>query len=180
MWAPGLVAARDRPRPESVRHSLPVGPDGGEPGYRGRWSRRRTSSWLPFTALFGPLFSYNAISIASPALSAFTAYLLVAGWSSASCRRWREGFLFGFSSYEFGQLLGHLHLVMIFLIPVMVHVTLRRVDREISRRAYLFWMALLLVLQMGLSTEWLAECVALGMVLLVAARFLAAQPQRHG
>jgi hypothetical protein len=30
----------------------------------------------PFTALFGPIFSYNAIAIASPALSAFTAYLL--------------------------------------------------------------------------------------------------------
>jgi hypothetical protein len=132
----------------------------------------------PFTALFGPLFSYNAISIASPALSAFTAYLLCRRLVKRELPSVAGGFLFGFSSYEFGQLLGHLHLVMIFLIPVMVHVTLRRVDREISRRAYLFWMALLLVLQMGLSTEWLAECVALGMVLLVAARFLAAEPQR--
>jgi hypothetical protein len=132
----------------------------------------------PFTALFGPLFSYNAISIASPALSAFTAYLLCRRLVKRELPAVAGGFLFGFSSYEFGQLLGHLHLVMIFLIPVMVHITLRRVDREISRRAYLFWMALLLVLQMGLSTEWLAECVALGMVLLVAARFLAAQPQR--
>ena len=132
----------------------------------------------PFTALLGPLFSYNAISIASPALSAFTAYLLCRRLVKRELPAVAGGFLFGFSSYEFAQLLGHLHLVMIFLIPVMVHVTLRRVDREISRGAYLLWMALLLLVQMGLSTELLAECVMLGVVLLVAARLLAAQPQR--
>jgi hypothetical protein len=132
----------------------------------------------PFTALFGPIFSYNVLSIASPALSAFTAYLL--------CRRLVKqeppalvgGLLFGFSSYEFSQLMGHLNLVMIFLIPVMVHITLRRVDREISRRTYVLVMALLLVLQMGLSTELLAEIAMLGMVMLLAARFLAVEPQR--
>ena len=132
----------------------------------------------PVTALFGPVVSYNVLSITSPALGAFTAYLL--------CRRLvgRElpavvgGFLFGFSSYELGQLLGHLPLVFIFLIPVMVHLPLRRVEREISRRTYLLLMALVLVLQLGLSTEWLAECVMLGMVLLVVARFLAPEPQR--
>ena len=132
----------------------------------------------PTTALFGPIFSYNVLSITSPALAAFTAYLL--------CRRLvkRElpavvgGFLFGFSSYEFGQLTSHLPLAMICLIPLMVHLTLRRVDREISRRAYLLTMALVLVLQLGLSTEWLAECVMLGVLMLVAARFVAAQPQR--
>jgi len=132
----------------------------------------------PVTALFGPIVSYNVLSITSPALGAFTAYLL--------CRRLvkRElpavvgGFLFGFSSFELGQLLGHLPLVFIFLIPVMVHLALRRVDREISRTAYVLLMALVLALQLGLSTEWLAECVMLGMVLLVIARFLAPEPQR--
>jgi hypothetical protein len=132
----------------------------------------------PFTALFGPIFSYNFLSIASPALSAFTAYLLCRRLVKRELPAVAGGFLFGFSSYEFSQLMGHLHLVMIFLIPVIVHVTLRRVDREISRRVYVLSMALLLILQMGLSTELLSECVMLGMVLLVTARFLAAQPQR--
>lgn len=132
----------------------------------------------PFTALLGPLFSYNAISIASPALSAFTAYLLCRRLVKRELPALAGGFLFGFSSYEFAQLIGHLHLVMIFLIPVMVHVALRRVDREISRRAYLGWMALLLLVQMGLSTELLAECVMLGTVLLLAAWLLGGQPQR--
>jgi hypothetical protein len=132
----------------------------------------------PFTMLFGPLFSFNAVAIASPALTAFTAYLLCRYIVKRELPAVLGGFLFGFSSFEFAQLLGHLHLVTIFLIPVFVHITLRRVDRKISRRTYMLSMALLLVLQMGLSTELLAECVMLGGVLLIAARFLAAQPQR--
>jgi hypothetical protein len=132
----------------------------------------------PVTALFGPIFSYNVLSIASPALAAFTAYLLCRRLVRSEMPAVAGGLLFGFSSYEFSQLLGHLNLVLIFLIPVMVHITLRRVDREISRRTYVLFMALLLILQMGLSTELLAEAVFLGMVMLIAARFLAAQPQR--
>jgi hypothetical protein len=132
----------------------------------------------PVTALFGPIFSYNVLSIASPALAAFTAYLLCRRLVRRELPAVAGGLLFGFSSYEFSQLLGHLNLVLIFLIPVMVHITLRRVDREISRRTYVLLMALLLILQMGLSTELLAEAAFLGMVMLIAARFLAAQPQR--
>lgn len=132
----------------------------------------------PFTALFGPIFSYNVMSIASPALAAFTAYLLCRRLVKRELPALTGGLLFGFSSYEFSQLLGHLNLVLIFLIPIMVHITLRRVDREISQRTYVLTMALLLVLQLGLSTELLAEIVMLGMLMLVAARFIAAPPQR--
>jgi hypothetical protein len=132
----------------------------------------------PLTALFGPIFSYNVLSIASPALAAFTAYLLCRRVVRRELPAVAGGFLFGFSSYELSQLVGHLNLVTIFLIPVMVHITLRRVDRELSRRTFVLGMALLLILQMGLSTELLAESVMLGMAILVCARLLAAQPQR--
>jgi len=131
----------------------------------------------PFTALFGPIFSYDMLSIMSPALAAFTCYLLCRRLVKRELPAAAGGLLFGFSSYEFAHLLGHLNLVLIFVIPVMVHITLRRVDREISRRAYVLGMALLITLQMGLSTELLAESVMLGMIMLVSARFLAAQPQ---
>ena len=132
----------------------------------------------PITALVGPVASYNILSIASPVLAALTAYLL--------CRRLVErelpalagGYLFGFSSYEFAQLMGHLNLTLIFLIPVMVHIALRRVDREIPRLAYIGCLALLFIAQAGLSTELLADCIGLGAVVLVSARFLAPRLQR--
>ncbi len=132
----------------------------------------------PVTELFGSLFSYNFVSIASPALSAFTAYLLCRYLVKRELPAVVGGLLFGFSSYEFAQLLGHLHLVTIFLIPIMAHITLKRINREISGRVYVLGMASLLLVQMGLSTELLAESVMLGMILLVSACFLVAQPQR--
>lgn len=132
----------------------------------------------PFTSLWGPIFSYNILAIASPVLSALTAYLLCRRLVRRELPAVAGGYLFGFSSYEFAQLTGHLNLTLIFLIPVMVHVALRRVDQEISRRAYVIVMALLLILQAGLATELLAECVGFGAVLLVSARLLAPHPQR--
>jgi hypothetical protein len=132
----------------------------------------------PFTALLGPIFSYNALSVASCVLSALTAYLLCRRLVGREWPALAGGYLFGFSTYMFGQLTGHPNLTLVFLIPVMAHLALRRVDREISRRWYVVAMALVLVLQMGLSTELLAECVGFGAVLLVASCFWAPLPQR--
>lgn len=132
----------------------------------------------PFTALFGQMFSYNMLSIGSPVLAAFTAYLLCRRLVRRELPAVAGGYLFGFSSYELVQLTGHLNLTLVFLIPVMVHVALRRVDREISRRMYVITMVLLFILQAGLSTELLAEFVGLGAVLLISAWLLSSQPQR--
>lgn len=132
----------------------------------------------PLTELFGPVFSYNVLAILSPTLSALTAYLLCRRLVHRELPAVTGGYLFGFSSYEFAQLMGHLNLTLTFLIPVMVLVALRRVNREISRRAYVIAMALVLVLQAGLSTELLAESAGFAAVILVCARFLAPLPQR--
>jgi hypothetical protein len=132
----------------------------------------------PVTALVGPIAAYNVLSIASPVLAALTAYLLCRRIVRRELPAVAGGYLFGFSAYEFAQLIGHLNLTLVFLIPVMVHIPLRRLDRELSRGAYLAWMALLFVAQAGLSTELLAESVALGAVVLVCARFLAPPPRR--
>jgi hypothetical protein len=133
----------------------------------------------PVTALAGPVVSYNVLSLASVVLSAFTAYLL--------CRRLvlRElpavvgGFLYGFSAYNFAQLTGHLNLTLIFLLPVMVHLALKRWDDELSTRKYVVLMAAVFILQAGLSTEILAVAVGFGAVLLISARFLVHKWQRR-
>jgi hypothetical protein len=132
----------------------------------------------PVTDLVGPIASYNILSIAGPALAAFSAYLLCRRLVRRELPAVAGGYLFGFSSYELAQLNGHLNLTLIFLIPVMVHIALRRADREISRATYVTCMALLIVAQAGLSTELLAESVGLGAVALVSAHFLVSRPQR--
>ncbi len=133
----------------------------------------------PITALFGPVVSYNVLSVASPVLAAAGAYLL--------CRRivGRElpaavgGYLFGFSAYEFGQLQGHLNLTLIFLMPLIALLALRRAEGAVSRAVYLGAMACLLVLQAGLSSELLADAVAVGAVTLLAAYLLGDVKWRH-
>jgi hypothetical protein len=133
----------------------------------------------PFTALFGPIFSYNLLSVASPVLASLTAYLLCRRLVGRELPALVGGYLFGFSSYDFAQLTGHPNLTLIFLIPLMAHIALRRVDRELSRRAYVLCMALVLVLQAGLSTELLAECVAFGALVALTARLLVSREQRR-
>jgi hypothetical protein len=132
----------------------------------------------PVTELVGPIASYNALSIASPMLAALTAYLLCRRIAGRELPAVVGGYLFGFGAYEFAQLTGHLNLTLVFLIPVMVHLALRRLDREITRRAYVIWMAVLFVLQAGLSTELLADALGLGLVAVVAARFLVSKSRR--
>jgi hypothetical protein len=132
----------------------------------------------PVTLLFGPLASYDLLSIASPVLAAFTAYLLCRRIAGRELPALAGGYLFGFGAYQFAQLVDHPNLSLVFLVPVMAHLALRRADREISGRLYVVAMAAVLVLQVGLSTEVLATGAALGAVLLVAARFLAPPPYR--
>jgi hypothetical protein len=132
----------------------------------------------PITAAIGPIASYNVLSVASPALAAFTAYLLCRRLVVRRLPAVVGGYIFGFSPYEFAQLTGHVNLTLTFLIPVMILAALKRVRSEISTRVYLATMALVFVLQAGLSTELLAECVGFGFVVLLGARFLSSPAER--
>lgn len=132
----------------------------------------------PITALFGPIAAYNVLSIASPVLAAFTTYLLCRRIVGRELPAFVGGLLFGFGAYLFSQLVGHPNLTLVFLIPVAVHLALRRADRDLSRRAYVGWLAALFVLQIGLSTEILFTAVVLGAAMLLAARLLAPAPYR--
>jgi hypothetical protein len=132
----------------------------------------------PATALFGPVASYNVLSVASPVLAAFTAYLLCRRLVGRELPALAGGYLFGFGPFQFAQLLAHANISLVFLVPVMVYLAVRRADREISARVYIVALAVVLALQIGLSTETLATATGLGFVLLFAAYFLAAKPDR--
>lgn len=134
----------------------------------------------PVTALWGPLVSYNALVVASPALAAFTAYLLCRHIVRRELPALAGGFLFGFGNYELARAQVHGNLMLVFLIPLGVLLALRRLDQQTSRGAYVAMMTALLVAQMGFSTEVLATAVFMGAVMLVAARFLVPAQQREG
>ena len=116
----------------------------------------------PITATGGPVMAFNVISVLAPAIGAWTAFLLAMYLS----RRWLPslfaGYFFGFSSYELGQLLGHLNLDLVFLIPVAVLLCVAHVCGDLRRRTFVLSLAAVLILQLGISTEVLASLCVLG------------------
>ncbi len=119
---------------------------------------------LPVTILGGPVLSFNLLSVMAPALSAWTAFLLARhltrDWSAALV----GGYLFGFSSYELGQMLGHLNLDLTFLVPLAVLLCVRRVRREMGRWPFVASLTVVLLVELGLSTEILATLCVLGAI----------------
>ena len=127
----------------------------------------------PVTLLFGPLVSYNLAVIASPLLAAFFGFLLCRYITRSFAAALVGGYLFGFSPYMLGQMLGHLHLVLVFPIPVAVHLTLRHIDGRISQRRFIALMVILLAALLGFSTELAFTFVLVSSVALIAAFALA-------
>jgi len=132
----------------------------------------------PITALFGPIVAYNVVTILSPALTAFTTYLLCRRITGREWPSVAGGYLFGFGTYEITQLVAHVNLFAIFLLPLMVHVALRRYDGDLSRRAFVIALGALFVLQLGISSEMLATSGFFGLVVLVTAT-LVVEPARR-
>ena len=127
----------------------------------------------PITLLFGPIVSYNLVMLASPVLAAFFAFLLCRYITKSFAPSLFGGYLFGFSAYMLGHVLGHLNLVLIFPIPAAVHLTLRLIDGRIGERRFVALMALALAALLLFSTELALTFVLLAAVALAVAFALA-------
>lgn len=130
---------------------------------------------VPATLLFGAGLSFNLLSITAPALAGWTAFLLARVLTRDYWAAVFGGFMFGFSSYEMGQLLGHLNLDFVCLVPLAVLLVVLRVRQEMAQRWFIGGMALLLLAQLGISTEILATLVSFGAFALLV--FIGFAPQ---
>jgi hypothetical protein len=132
----------------------------------------------PLTATIGLLPTYDAITLLSPALAATTMYVL--------CRyltgRWLPalvgGWLFGFSSYEFSQMIGHANLMMTALLPLFPLAVLLRLDQRLRRVPFVIAMAILIGVQLLTSSELLATGCVIGAFALLLA-WLTVPPRRR-
>jgi hypothetical protein len=88
----------------------------------------------PVTLLFGPLVSYNLVALAAPLLAALSAFALCRYITGRLLASLVAGYVFGFSPYMLGHMMGHLDLLLVFPIPLVVLVSLRYLDGVISRR----------------------------------------------
>jgi hypothetical protein len=127
----------------------------------------------PITLLFGPIVSYNVLMLASPVLDAFFAFLLCRYITRKFAASLVGGYVFGFSAFILGHMLGHLQLVLVFPIPAAVHLVLRLLDGQISQRRFVVLMTLTFAALYLIASELGATFVLLGAVALVAAYALA-------
>jgi hypothetical protein len=125
--------------------------------------------FAPVTAIAGPLFAFDLAMLLSPVLAAFFAFLLCRRVTRAFWPSLVGGWLFGFSSFMLGQLVGHLNLTLVFLVPAIVHLVLRGLGGELSRRWFGVLMTAALVLQFSFSVEVFAALTMFGAVALAFA-----------
>ena len=121
----------------------------------------------PVTELAGPVVAYNLLSLVAPVSGAWAAYRLCQYVTRSPAASILGGYLYGFSSYELGQLPGHLHTAFTFAAPLAALLTLRRLDDRIGSRRYALLLALTLTAQLLLSSELELTLVCLGVAALV-------------
>lgn len=105
----------------------------------------------PVIILKGSVFAFNLLTVISPGLSAWTAFLLFREISNDDFASIICGYLFGFSSYELGQMLGHLNLDAIFIIPIIMLLVFRRFNKSISRKFFILLTGIFIFFQIGIS-----------------------------
>jgi hypothetical protein len=134
---------------------------------------------LPLTVTVGPVVAYNVVTLVSPALSAWTAYLLCRQVTKSLWPSVAGGLIFGFSSFVLGRSeAAHLSLGAAFVIPLCVYLFLRLTEGSLNPQRFVLFMSLALILQFLISTEVFLTMTLFGGVAILVAFLLAAKEAR--
>jgi hypothetical protein len=117
---------------------------------------------IPLQDTVGEPATYNIIIISALPLAAFSAFLLCRRLTGAFWPSTLGGYIFGFSPYMLGQVLTHLDLVAVFPVPLIVLLTLKRLDSEISAQRFAVLLAALLAVEFLCFPELFATITIVG------------------
>jgi hypothetical protein len=133
----------------------------------------------PLTLAAGPIVAFNVLALAAPPLAAWTAYLLCHRITRSFPASLAGGFIYGFSANMWmEQAGGHLNLSLAFLLPVVGLLFVRRLEGSLGRPAFVALLAIVLVVQFGLSTE-LTALLTLMMAIVVVVSLLLGPGRWH-
>ena len=124
---------------------------------------------IPLQVMVGEPATYNLILMLMPPLAAFSAFLLCHRVTGAFWPSVLGGYIFGFSSYMLAEVLAHLNLVVVFPVPLIALLALKRLDGEISARRFAIKLATLLTVQFLCSVELFATVTMVGGLALLLA-----------
>lgn len=135
---------------------------------------------LPVTLLWNAVVSWNVTALLAPVLGAWAAFLLTRHITRDFGASLIGGYIFGFSTYELAHLRGHMNLYVAFIPPLLILLALLRLGDGLGRINFIAAAAVLLLLQIGLSTEVLATtCVFGAIAWLVFIPFVDAEGRRR-
>jgi hypothetical protein len=124
---------------------------------------------IPATDAFGPVATCNVLFILSPALSAWTAFLLCRRISNSYSSAIVGGYIFGFSAYMLGQMQGHLHQLLAFPVPLAVYLVVRSYQGNIRTGAFILSIALTLAAEFLIALEVFATLTIFGLLAIALA-----------
>ncbi|MFL5790619.1 MAG: hypothetical protein ACJ76A_03870 [Actinomycetota bacterium] len=130
----------------------------------------------PVTSAFGSLVSLNVLTLLAPALDGWAAFLLCRRLTRSFWASLAGGVFFGFSAFVAHQM-NHPNLSLAFPIPILVYLTVRRLEDSLRRWAYLGLMSLALVALWSTSLELFATATMFGGIAL-AITFLIGREDR--
>src|SRR5579862_1609593 len=126
----------------------------------------------PLSETVGVVFAYNFAALAAPPLAAWTTFLLARRLTRNVSASLVAGFLFGFSPYVISQSISHLNLSFVCFVPLAGLLAVCFFEGSLSNRRYTALLALVLVLQFGISTEIFATVALLALIVFALAWFL--------
>ena len=91
----------------------------------------------PVTMTAGPIAAFNLTIILAFTLTAWATFILCYHLTRQVWASLVGGYLFGFSGFMIAQATGHLHLIVLFPIPVVLYLAVLRYEGRISRVRFL-------------------------------------------
>jgi hypothetical protein len=149
-------------------------------GYNVTWGTSMPLEGLllaPVTLAFAPAVTWNIVALASPALSAWTGYLLCRHLTGRTVPSLVGGYVFGFSPYVLLALIGAPSLAMVALLPVLALLVIKLIEGSIGRPAFVICTGVGLAAQYLSSEELLATATMFGAFALLGAYVLIARPR---
>src|SRR5579863_5876650 len=148
-------------------------------GYNLAWATSMPGLSLlasPITGRFGPVVSYNLLSLVAPALNATAAFLVCTRLSRRFLVALTGGYIYGFSPFILvHQLAGHLFLIFVPWVPLMLYLALHFIEHNMRSWRFIGMFALSATAQCLTATETFVTAAMMGtLTLLVAALILPA------
>jgi hypothetical protein len=123
----------------------------------------------PLTRALGSVATYNLLCFLCQGLAGWAAFAL---FRHLTRRYWASilgGYLFAFSPYMLGRMLGQLVMMLVFPVPLAVLVVLMLAEGRIGRAAFVASMAVVLIGEFSFSLEIFATMTAFGTAALAIA-----------